>query len=162
MNKRIAVLLTVLLTAVAVQAQGPKGGHDPKGREEHKEQVLKAKIAFFTTEINLSVEEAQAFWPLYNAYWDELQTIHQNTRKAFRAIEALEELGDYTPEEMSRRLDAYLAHFEEEAKVHKAYRARFLEVLSVEKLAKMYVAEEHFRDQMIRMWKDKEERKERR
>lgn len=153
MNKKLIVLLTVLLTAITVQAQ------DHKHREERKEQVKAAKIAFFTEEIGLSVEEAQVFWPLYNAMWDELQEIHHNTRKAFRAIEALEELGDYTVEEMNRRLDAYLGHFEQEAQVHKVYRQRFLEVLPVEKLAKMYVAEEHFRDEMIRMWKDKEQRR---
>ena len=96
MNKKLIVLLTVLLTAITVQAQ------DHKHREERKEQVKAAKIAFFTEEMGLSVEEAQVFWPLYNTMWDELQEIHRNTRKAFRAIEALEELGDYTAEEMNR------------------------------------------------------------
>lgn len=153
MIKKIAVLLAVLWTALSVQAQENK----PKG--EHHEQMMKAKVAFFTTQIGLTVEEAQVFWPLYNEFWDELHKIHKDSRKAYKAIVALEELGDYTPEEMNRRLDSYLAHFELEAQVHEKYRKRFEEVLPVSKVVKMYIAEEEFRDEMIRMWKDKEQRR---
>ena len=34
--------------------------------EDWKEKIQSEKIAFLTTEIGLTPEEAQAFWPVYN------------------------------------------------------------------------------------------------
>ena len=152
MNRTITLLLAILLSMVSVQGQTPEN----RSKDEHHDRVMKEKIAFFTQEMDLTVEEAQVFWPIYKAYWDELHQIHQSSRKAFKAIEALEELGDYTADEMNRRLDTYLACFDQESDVHKNYRKRFAEVLSVEKVARMFIAEEQFREQMIRNWQDKE------
>ncbi len=40
-----------------------------------KLQNLQAlKIAYVTKELNLSVEDAQKFWPVYNTYFSELKT----------------------------------------------------------------------------------------
>ena len=37
-------------------------------RAERIEKIEQQRIAFITTDLDLSVEEAQAFWPLYNDY----------------------------------------------------------------------------------------------
>ena len=37
-----------------------------------KERMMSEKIAFFTTEIGISPEEGQAFWPVYN----EVNKVH--------------------------------------------------------------------------------------
>ena len=55
-------ILLILLIAISVQgiAQGRKHANYNKFKTE--------KVAFITTQIDLTVEEAQAFWPIYNEY----------------------------------------------------------------------------------------------
>ena len=38
------------------------------------------KIAFITKKLNLSTEEAQKFWPIYNKYMDEVRKAHQDSK----------------------------------------------------------------------------------
>jgi len=38
------------------------------------------KIAFITKKLNLSTEEAQKFWPIYNKYMDEVRKAHQDAK----------------------------------------------------------------------------------
>ena len=38
------------------------------------------KIAFITKKLNLSTDEAQKFWPIYNKYMDEVRKAHQDAR----------------------------------------------------------------------------------
>lgn len=42
------------------------------------EKLEALKVAFITKELNLSSEEAQKFWPVYNGYFDELKKARQN------------------------------------------------------------------------------------
>ena len=53
-----AVAAFTLLSISNIQAQ-----HKPGGWQE---RMQSEKIAFFTAELNLSPEEAQVFWPVYN------------------------------------------------------------------------------------------------
>jgi hypothetical protein len=46
----------------------------PGGRPETVEAI---KIAYFTRKLNLTPEEAQKFWPVYNQYSDELRQLRQ-------------------------------------------------------------------------------------
>ena len=39
------------------------------------------KIAYITNKLNLSTEEAQKFWPIYNKYMDEVRKAHQDARQ---------------------------------------------------------------------------------
>ena len=55
--KRLFILLLACLT-LSLNAQEKK--------ENRKEQIESQKIAFFTAELELTPEEAQLFWPVYN------------------------------------------------------------------------------------------------
>jgi hypothetical protein len=41
---------------------------------DRKAEIEKIKIAYITKKLNLSVEEAQQFWPVYNNYEAEIRT----------------------------------------------------------------------------------------
>ena len=43
--------------------------------ESRSEKIEALKIAFITKELNLSPEEAQRFWPVYNNYTQELKKV---------------------------------------------------------------------------------------
>mgnify|MGYP000102795358 FL=1 len=49
----------------------------PRGGGMRADRIEAVKIAFMTKYINLSADEAQKFWPTYNAYNNEIKKVRQ-------------------------------------------------------------------------------------
>ncbi|MHA4812200.1 hypothetical protein ACX0G9_29160 [Flavitalea flava] len=78
MKKIISVLVMICWFALPGMAQG---GLQPGGQPRRMGGDLEAmKIAFITKRLNLSPEEAQRFWPVYNQYAAEVRQAHQAYR----------------------------------------------------------------------------------
>lgn len=124
----------------------------PKNEGQHKqkfERIKAEKIAFFTDKLDLSPEEAQVFWPIYNQYWKESQEAHKATMKAFGEthVKKDETISD---KELEKKVDAYVKASTQEQSIMAAYYPKFKKVLPIGKVAKLYQAEEEFRMKMIR------------
>ena len=107
------------------------------------------KIAFLTLEVGLTPEEAQAFWPVYN------QVETEKDEAMFAMIRAHKEMSKAIEEkksekEVSALLDTYLEAQKKLNDIENGIAARYKAVLPVEKVAKLYAAEEKFRRQQIR------------
>jgi hypothetical protein len=73
--KKLYLIITMMLAfGFGTYAQNPRHGG---GRPETVEAI---KIAYFTRKLNLTPEEAQKFWPVYNQYADELKQLRQRNR----------------------------------------------------------------------------------
>lgn len=134
--------IVATMTCMSVSAQAHRG-------EEWKEKMKAEKIAFLTLEVGLSPEEAQAFWPVYN------QVEKERDEAMFAMIRAYKELSKAIEEKKSEReisslLDIYLEAQKKLNDIENGIAARYKAVLPVEKVAKLYVAEEKFRRQQIR------------
>lgn len=113
-----------------------------------KEKIMTEKIAFFTTEINLTPEEAQEFWPVYNAYCKEEDEAHRKVMKTFKELnEAIS--SEKSSKEISACLNRYLKAREDKRELSNEAAERFKKVLPDEKVARLYVAEEKFRRNQI-------------
>jgi Spy/CpxP family protein refolding chaperone len=70
--KYFPVLFLTLILCIGVFAQQPQTPpnqpKNPKDMEHKKEMVQAMKTGFITKELDLSPEEAQKFWPIYNLY----------------------------------------------------------------------------------------------
>ena len=142
--KRIAIIAASLLICVAGYAQ-----NEAKCKEDWKQKMMSEKIAFLTMELNLTPEEAQVFWPVYNLENKEADKAMGNTISCYRALaKALEE--GKAEGEISKLLEDYLKAQEEQKNVASKAAAQYKKVLPVEKVAKLYIAEEKFRRQHIR------------
>jgi hypothetical protein len=83
------------------------------------------KIAFITKELNLTPEEAQKFWPVYNNYFEEIKKARQ------------ENAND-------------VVNFEESVvNIRKKYKGEFKRVLSGdERVNRIFMVENNFRDRL--------------
>ncbi len=54
--------------------------HAQKSNNEKQEKLEALRIAFFTKQLELSPEEAQKFWPVYNNYQSDLQAVVRKQR----------------------------------------------------------------------------------
>ena len=109
---------------------------------------MNEKIAFFTSEIDLTPEEAQLFWPVYNKFWKDSQTAHRATMKVFHKMKNIDK-DNLSDKEVEQLLKAYIKAQDAERAVNTDYYSAFTKVLPIAKVAKMYVAEEFFRMKMI-------------
>ena len=97
----------------------------PDGRKAERIQAL--KIAFITQRLELSSEEAQRFWPIYNNYENELKQLNMENRG-----------GDVIDNE------------ERVLNLRKRYRSEFVRVLGQPKMGKLFTAEKDFRSALLR------------
>jgi hypothetical protein len=71
---------------MAQPPERPMGPHG-KGPRPSKENVEALKVAFITRHLNLTSEEAQKFWPAYNAYFEDLKKVRKDNKEDVLAFE---------------------------------------------------------------------------
>jgi hypothetical protein len=78
--KKIFLLCLVIMITIASNAQPPKGqgggrGPGKAGRAAIKEKIELYKIQFITEKLALTKEEAEQFWPVYEAHKKAMKEI---------------------------------------------------------------------------------------
>lgn len=117
--KKLLLIITMFLTVgtLAVKAQ------DDDDKQNNGGRVEALKIAYLTKKLNLSTEEAQKFWPIYNKYSEEIR----KTRLEARASGGKE-------------IDTE----EKILSIRKKYNGEFVKALSSEKVNSFFKAEKEF------------------
>jgi Spy/CpxP family protein refolding chaperone len=137
MKKIILALILSLPLAVIAQpgpGRGPGGGQGA-GQGPGRDGRLKSlEIAYLTRELNITPEEAEKFWPVYNKYQEEMKTAMTNSKEA-----------------------DILERQQQMLNIRKKYKNDFSRILTPDRTNKLYEAEGKFRD-MVR--KELQERRE--
>ena len=144
-NFTILAVLT-LLSFSNIQAQ-------PKQKCNWQEKMMSEKIAFITMELQLTPEEAQVFWPVYNQINQKNKEAQKAMNKAYRAMVKAMEEGSVSDKELNALLDDYLAAKQAHKEAGKGDVEKYRKVLPAKKVVKLYVAEENFRRHHIRNFK---------
>jgi len=118
MKKIILILLMALGVSVVSVAQDEDGGEKPNGG-----RIEALKIAYLTKKLNLSTEEAQRFWPIYNQYMSEVRKTRIDARQ--------NKEGEIPTEEKLLN-------------IRKKYNGEFNKALSSEKVNTFFKAEKEF------------------
>jgi len=148
--KKILILFLVCTFAAQLTAQPTTEIQKQQQRSQRYQQIQSAKIAFFTTELELTPKEATEFWPLYNQYWKALEIANRNSYHALRKLsQILNDNKAITDAQLMTLMETYLAGSEAESKINNKYYPLFIKLLPVKKVAKLFKAEEDFRIEMI-------------
>jgi len=132
------LLLIMLIPLFAAFSQEDRKADYEKKREEMKAQ----KVSFITEKLSLTPEEAQKFWPLYN----EMQVKKQQIQKEVWQLRKEKKEGNMNYEKWNEtNINAGL----KEAELAKEYHEKFKQILSAEKIHKLYQAEKDFQKQLL-------------
>jgi len=137
------------------------GSRNSFAQETDKKQEIKSqKIAFFTDKIGLTPEEAQVFWPIYNAYWDRKNSIIADRKEKMTFF--AENSEDMSNEEMIKYADQYIHYEMELAELLDEYHKKFKEILPIDKVMKIYLADYEFKTYLLKKIREsgKEDKKE--
>lgn len=135
-------------TAISIAQPGPK-------HEQKKEKVEAMKIGFITQQMDLTPEEAQKFWPVYNQMNNEIETLRKE-RKLSRE-NAKETFDVMTDADIEKLINDEMASRQKELDIHKKYVGQFKSVLPVKKVAQFYKAEEQFKRKLLEKIQEKKQ-----
>lgn len=139
----LALASTLVLTSVTSPAQG--GG----GRKENMEAQ---KSAFITRRLDLTPQEARAFWPVYDQYSRELQDLRKKGREEM--MNAKMDFDKLSDKELEKVIDDGITRRQAELDLVKKYVVQFKQVLPVRKVALLYKAEEDFKRELLKRIRD--------
>jgi cell fate (sporulation/competence/biofilm development) regulator YlbF (YheA/YmcA/DUF963 family) len=138
--KRI-LIIAALIAGFTITSQANTGCNN-----DWKKKMMSEKIAFLTIEMNITPEEAQVFWPVYNQIENEKDAALVEVIQSYKALNTAVEQN----KDVEKCLNAYLNAQEKLRETDNKAAEQYKKVLPVEKVAKLYVAEEKFRRQHIR------------
>ncbi len=140
MNKIIFFILFIFANISVIGQQFTK---------EQKIERLKAqKVAFITTKLNLSTEEAQNFWPVYNEFFKEKEKISSD--KKLITLELRQNWKEYADIRKTELADSLILYRLKEANLEQVYHDKFKAVLTIDKVIMLYNAESQFKNYLLK------------
>ena len=136
---RVLIILSLFTSLVGLAQQKL----DPQALELIKTK----KIAFLTEQIGLTSQEAQKFWPVYNELDHEKFLLMDKKRELeFRCESAKQGTKEIDYRQLAMEIASIHSR---EGKLIEEYNLKFLNVLSAEKVVRLYLAESKFRATLL-------------
>jgi hypothetical protein len=152
MNIRKLYPILFLFISFTFYAQGER-------MKEKREQIKAMKVAFLTTELNLTSNEAEKFWPIYNTYDDkQFELRHQKLKGSFRRMDD-NELDKLSEKEATVLLNQIESNEEELFQLRKKLISNLKDVLPAVKIIKLKKAEENFSRKLLQQYRDRAQKK---
>ncbi|MGC4039856.1 MAG: sensor of ECF-type sigma factor [Flavobacterium sp.] len=148
---KIKNILPLLLVFISVNAFAQDGQFIKKKRE----QIKSMKVAFITSELNLTPEESAKFWPLYNAYEDKQQEIKKQKLRGYLDRMDEESFDKISDKEAAVLLDKIESSEDELYQARKKFVASLKGVISPLKILKLKKAEENFNRKLLQQYRGK-------
>ena len=133
-------LIIVMLCPLFMLGQNPN-------IDKKREKIETEKIGFLTSHLNLTVEDAQKFWPIYNEYSNEKHAYFTKRLDHKRDFDNINSMSD---SEIQDYINSHFVHDQEILDLNIRFHDRFKQVLSNRQIAKFYHAEKEFRSKLLR------------
>lgn len=121
-----------------------------QSKKVSRADLEKEKQAFITKELKLSAAEAPAFWPLYEAYEEEMHALRLSQRKIKQALKNEDVLSDNEKYNLTQKL---INVDKQEANVKLKYLDLFSAKIGKGKAAAVFKAEEDFKRELFKKLK---------
>ncbi len=126
------------------------------GSKDWRQQIKAQKVAFITEQLSLTPQEAQKFWPIYNAFEDQLHQIRRNDEKAIRDAMKKEKL---TEKEAQDVINQFIA-VENKKHLAKQQLIKDLDgIISPQKIIKLKIAEDAFNRKLMESYRKRREQR---
>ncbi len=139
------IIFTISLFLIISTTYAQKGMHmGPHG----KQMIEQEKIPFFTRKLDLTPNEAKAFWPLYDEYEKKKDELLNKRREIGHTIMKKDTI--MTEKEAKEINTAYMKLESDEFELKKEYNEKFNKILPIQKVNKFFFAEYQFRIYLLK------------
>lgn len=139
MNRYLIFVLS-LLGVLSLQAQ-----ELPRAKQQQLESF---KVAFLTRRLSLTPAEAKVFWPVYDSYSNELESIRKDIRRKRRLAQI--DFEDLSEKEMEALAEAYQDSQRKEYELRAEFHEALKEVLPIRKVLLYYNAENDLHRELLK------------
>lgn len=142
--KNIIIALLLFIPSLTI-AQHPRIG---------REKMEAKKIAWLTTKLDLSAEDAKVFWPIYNDYTRESSKLRQERSQkmiSFKKIKEIEELSD---DEIQALILNDFNFRQRDLNIERKYYNKFKANLPIKTVGKFYRAQEAFKKEILQQYRE--------
>ena len=147
--KRIITLIALAAIAFGANAQekASKGVDKKDVRKTERSAFDSEHVAYLTAEMDLTTEEAQLFWPVYNKYAKEQRLAFKDYKTKVHALKEAVKGGDESA--ISTALNAVLDLKKKQKDTFAEHAAEIRQIVGPVKAARFYLAEENFRSRQM-------------
>jgi len=134
------LLLTMIFICFAVMLTYSQNG-----------RIKQLKTAYITQQLDLTTEEARAFWPVYDKYYDALET-YRKEQLAGLLLSSNNRVQNLNEKQANKLLNEYT---ETETEIYRAKMDLISDLKTVLpnlKIAKLLIAEKNFNKQMLQRY----------
>ena len=143
--KRTILLFALTLVSYSLVAQ--------MGRHQNREKIKSARIAWITSQIELTPNQAEKFWPMYNEYIEKRTQVHKSYRMKRRTIN----IDSASEAEKYQIIELEFEKKQAVIDLEKDYSKKLLAVISTEQLLSLRRAEGEFRKMLLNKLRDRQE-----
>ena len=148
MKKHTYILIFAIMSTICSIAQANNGGK--------REKIKSLKVAYITTELSLTSDEATKFWPVFNTFEAKQQEIRSQKTKSFINRMSDEDLDKMTDKDASSLLSQLESTEDELFQNRKKLIANLKSILPAIKILKLKRAEDNFAKKLLQQYKNKD------
>jgi paraquat-inducible protein B len=136
--KKVTILLLLIITMPLMHLTA---------QNTNLEKLNTYKIGFFTKRLNLTSQEAEKFWPVYNEYQAQKNLIQLEKLKLIRTFNQSE--GTLSDSQVSEIGDKLIGCITQESALSITLHKKLKEVLPPGKVIRFYQAENQYKAQLL-------------
>ena len=145
--KFVFILFSIFTFSICSFAQEDEDSDTTK-----HEKVQQLKIAYITSELNLTSSEAEKFWPIYNEMNSKLKFSKKEKKKTIQELNEKSEL--LKDEEIKKKLNLIFDSEIAEVNITKEYNFKIAAIIGYKKSAKLLNLEQEFRRELLKRLKE--------
>lgn len=143
----------VPLAGICQQPEPPRGVPS----ERIRERIDAARAAFLTERLDLTADQAQRFWPVYNEFNNKRHDLRKTFMDAQRKAGGKDQNPAASPEEQRKLVELGMNLRQQELDLEKQYTSKFMEVLSANQMLKLHPAERDFQQMVMQHLRDRKD-----
>lgn len=151
MNTTMKSISAVILSLFMIS--NSFGQERREGMREKKEKIDQMKVDFITAELELSNEEADKFWPIYNEMESKLKAEKKTQRKLERELR--ENHATLSEVDSKAKVSEIFSSEEKEVGIKREYYNKIGDQIGYKKSTKLLSLEQKFKRELMEQLKEK-------
>ncbi len=142
-------ILSIVLCGTLVSALAqPEGELD----EKRKDKIETLKRLYISEKLELTTEEAEKFWPIYNEFAQKRDQVKKSIHQAQKKMKA----GGHTEKDAIETIDLMTQKRKEEADIDAKFLKDCLPALGVEKVMRLAQLQKEFQQELVKKMKERQ------
>ena len=150
---RTRIILSTLVVVLATNISYAQSAMNK--RAERMERIEVQKTAYITQKVELTTSEAQQFWPLHNEFEGKMRNLRKGDPEVgMPGMQRKAEVTNMSDKDLKQLFEDRFNTEQAVLDLKKEYHAKFLNILTPQKVAKLYDAERSFKKELLKQLKE--------